>query len=752
MSLNLNEEMARVDKRLVEREETLGKGLNQPFNITNSGSRKIMFGTHQEHRLPLLEAEPALVSTGYENMFGEYSSAFHVMDKSKTVIAKIPKFSWNPNHHYFMIVVDEESRIADVIERISYKHITESYGYLIDNTYLDNLEVGNEIKTGTVFQKSQSFDDFNNRKDGLNLVTAYLACDGTMEDGIIISESAADKLVSPLIRKAEIIINDNDIMLNIHGDENNYKVIPDIGESNVDVLCALRRENKEDIFYTQSFDMLRKILMSDTIYTVAGEVVDIDIYCNNPANLKGSKYNAQLLKYYEETQRFSREIVETLNGIKANGYDLGYDAQKLYVNCNRQISGAQYIKDRPFSNIIMNVYLLDRNKISTGDKLSDRYGGKGVVSAIVPDELMPRTEDGTVVELIHNSSTCVGRENPGQLFELSTTHIGEAIQKFIRIGALDLDQSIELYTKYLSILSPELGEYTEHMLSHMSEDDRQIYMNEISSDNGIMVCMKPITESMTLDKLAELYEEFPWAKQNYIYSAVHGSNGEIRYVKSNRPIVIGKKYIYRLKQYAEEKFSVTSLSATNIKNENSRSKANKSYRAHYAKTPIKFGEMESGDMAHLGMEVVVTNLMIHSASPHARRLTEQLLTGDPFKIDIKLDETASNRGVEILNAYLKAMGIRLVFTKIPKAKKPMILYKGFEPIFLEGKDRPKHQMCRFEPEGSSLQPDYIERLLKYEDGKKLEPMILRPMIEYVFTDDDENAKKAYQKAQSKYKY
>ena len=75
-----------------------------------------------------------------------------------------------------------------------------------------------------------------------------------------------------------------------------------------------------------------------------------------------------------------------------------------------------------------------------------------------------------------------------------------------------------------------------------------------------------------------------------------------------------------------------------------------------------------------------------------------------------------------------------------------------EPIFLEGKDRPKHQMCRFEPEGSSLQPDYIETLLKYEDGKKLEPMILRPMINYIFTDDDEAAKKAYQKAQSKYKY
>jgi len=144
--------------------------------------------------------------------------------------------------------------------------------------------------------------------------------------------------------------------------------------------------------------------------------------------------------------------------------------------------------------------------------------------------------------------------------------------------------------------------------------------------------------------------------------------GNLRFVKSRRPVVAGRKYIYRLKQYAEEKFSVTSLSATNIRNENSRSKSNKEYRGLFTKTPIRFGEMESGDLSHLGMEYVVINLLLYASSPHARRLAEQLITGDPFNIDIRLDANSKSRSVEILNAYLKTIGLRLKFVKT-RAKK-----------------------------------------------------------------------------------
>ena len=86
--------------------------------------------------------------------------------------------------------------------------------------------------------------------------------------------------------------------------------------------------------------------------------------------------------------------------------------------------------------------------------------------------------------------------------------------------------------------------------------------------------------------------------------------------------------------------------------------------------------MESGDLGHIGMEYVLSALMIHSVSPHARRLVEEMLVDDPYDIDIKLDDNSTNRSAQIANVYLKSMGYRLKFIK--KLKKPVrgILAKG----------------------------------------------------------------------------
>ena len=125
------------------------------------------------------------------------------------------------------------------------------------------------------------------------------------------------------------------------------------------------------------------------------------------------------------------------------------------------------------------------------------------------------------------------------------------------------------------------------------------------------------------------------------------------------------QYVYRLKQYAEEKFSATSLSATNIRNENSKSKASKMYIQAHSSTPIKMGEMESNIYIHLSPEIYVTNLMLYSTSPQGRRNAEVLLTGDPYDIDVTLSDDAKSRSVEKLNATLKTMGLKLIFTKVP---------------------------------------------------------------------------------------
>ena len=53
-----------------------------------------------------------------------------------------------------------------------------------------------------------------------------------------------------------------------------------------------------------------------------------------------------------------------------------------------------------------------------------------------------------------------------------------------------------------------------------------------------------------------------------------------------------------VKQYAEEKFMATNLSSTNIRNENTKSKASREFRELHSNTPIRFGNMEKLSQLH----------------------------------------------------------------------------------------------------------------------------------------------------------
>ena len=194
---------------------------------------------------------------------------------------------------------------------------------------------------------------------------------------------------------------------------------------------------------------------------------------------------------------------------------------------------------------------------------------------------------------------------------------------------------------YISVLSPQQAEYMKSKVEMMSRDEFVFFMESIINSGAIHLSMKPVTDYMTIDKLDYLYSLFPWVKQTDIEVAMVGSDGNIRYIPARRPIVVGKQYLFRLKQFAEEKYSATSLSATNIKNENTKSRVKKDYRELYPNTPIRFGNMETNNMAHIGVDALISNMMIHSLSPQGRRLVEQMYTGDPFHIDIKLNSERS---------------------------------------------------------------------------------------------------------------
>lgn len=364
----LSEAIARAP--LPTPEHLFSKGLLMPFNCTNSGVRKLMFSTNLEQRLALVEPDVPYISTGYEDQFGQYSSSFEVAKEDFTVIARIPKFYKRPMDHYYLILLNKEGNQLYVAERYDYQHLTETFGYIRDNTALDILQEGDVLASGTVIHKSRAFDENNHRMDGRNLLVMFNSSEETMEDSIIISESCSKKLASPLVHKFNIILNTNDIPLNMFGDHDHYKILPDIGEhTKDDILCAIRKEKKEEAFFAQSASRLSQIFLSDDKYMVCGRVVDLDVQCNNP-EMFNEFYFDQIEGYYKDHLRFCRDIVDAVSVYydpdNPNKVALDYELQKLYYNCLAELNGERFINEKVYAGCLLTVTVVEEIPADVG--------------------------------------------------------------------------------------------------------------------------------------------------------------------------------------------------------------------------------------------------------------------------------------------------------------------------------------------------------------------------------------------------
>ena len=82
---------------------------------------------------------------------------------------------------------------------------------------------------------------------------------------------------------------------------------------------------------------------------------------------------------------------------------------------------------------MIKVFVAIKRRLQVGDKMAGRHGNKGVLSRILPPEDMPRTADGTPVDIVLNPLGVPSRMDVGQILE---THLGWA--------ALELGRKLEL--------------------------------------------------------------------------------------------------------------------------------------------------------------------------------------------------------------------------------------------------------------------------------------------------------------------
>jgi DNA-directed RNA polymerase beta subunit len=277
----------------------------------------------------------------------------------------------------------------------------------------DSKKKGDIIKKDEIIYRSSSFDNRMNYRYGINAKCVYMIENNTIEDAVWCSESFAKKMKSSYMDKIEISVNNNDILLNLYGDEE-YKAFPDIGEEvNEKILTVRRRVNYEYSLFDLQNENLRKIIQGDTVFYSEGKVIDIDIYCNNQENIKeDASYNNQIIKYLKKQNNYFKTIRKSLRPIikdeKATySDDLAYLYRRAVDALDPKVVWKNEKSD--FDNIIIIFKILRINELKVGSKISGKYGDKGIISKISPDDEMPVTEYGERVECIFNALGVVNR-------------------------------------------------------------------------------------------------------------------------------------------------------------------------------------------------------------------------------------------------------------------------------------------------------------------------------------------------------
>lgn len=665
MAGDIRIDLENIEAKYKGRSELMcGKNILTLANKLNS-SRALMWGSQTDQITVLENPETPRMPTGHENLVGKYSSAYYKADNDKQVVAKISKFGDNDNHIYILVIYDKKKHFYDIIERVPGEKLTETYGYKYNNEVIDSLKEDDVINKGEVLFKSTSFDENMNYGYGINANTLYITDDRVIEDPIAISYSLRDKLVSIEYDVIKISLNDNDLLLNLYGDNTTYKCFSDIGEQVVDSMVAVKRRINyaEALFSLQN---MKKILSSDIAYyaphDIQGTMVDISIYCNKQLDeIPNNPFNQQLIKYLKLEEDYNQQIVEVLGNIMESGAKYSDNLSEIYIRAKRRLDPERKWQDhnkKVFNNMVMYLTIEKRVPVVVGSKLCGRFGDKGVISSIVPDDEMPILETGERCEMRCSIIGVGARLNGGQLIEVELSFLGNRVIDKMR-AVKGNDNKKKILLRFLEIACDNPGNNYKNIVEaeiNAMNPMEQASLFEYLEETYDVKVLQPPMENISIEQIGRIYDEFN-IKPMRAYVEKFG-----RLVPILRPVVMGQKYIVKLKHHPKSKMSARSTGFINSKDLPTKSASSKQNQAVYSNTALKFGEMEITNLLMNMNPRALDHLnMLYSSSVVGRRAISQIYEGDITPDNIELGPNATNRNAEIFRVYLKSFGVGLKF-------------------------------------------------------------------------------------------
>lgn len=381
-----------------------------PFLENDDATRALMGANMQRQAVPLLNPHTPFVGTGMEYQAARDSGAALVSKHNGTVSYVDAKR---------IEIVDDEAVVHKY--RLT-KFAISNAGTCINHKPI--VKVGEEVVVGQVLADGPAMEQ-GELALGQNVLVGFMTWNGyNYEDAVIMSERLVKEDVYTSIHIDEYSIECRDTKL---GPEEITRDIPNVG------------------------DEARKNLNSDGIIMIGAEVKEGDILVGKVTPKGQAKLSAEeklLLAIFGEK---SREVKDNSLRVPHGGAGIVHDI-KIFDRKNGD-------ELQPGVNRVVKVYIVQKRKISEGDKMAGRHGNKGVISKILPIEDMPHLEDGTPLDIMLNPLGVPSRMNIGQVLELHLGYAARQLGLYIATPAFD-----GLHREDLEALMKEAG---------MNEDGKQ---------------------------------------------------------------------------------------------------------------------------------------------------------------------------------------------------------------------------------------------------------------------------------------
>ena len=414
-----------------------------PFLEHDDANRALMGANMQRQAIPLLRPSAPLVGTGIEYIAAHDSGAC-IVAKHAGVVDFVDSKT---------IIIKRPNKTKDRYELTKFERSNQ--GTCVNQVPL--VKKGDKVEASDIITDGPSMDQ-GELALGQNVTVAFMTWNGyNYEDAVIMSERLVKEDIYTSIHIEKYDVEARDTKL---GKEEITREIPNVGEEG------------------------RRYLDERGIIIPGAEVDEGDILVGKvtpKGQTEPTPEDRLLLAIFGEK---SREVRDTSLRVPHGGGGI--------VQAVKYFSRANGDEMPPGANEIVHVFIVQKRKISEGDKMAGRHGNKGVISKILPEEDMPFLPDGTPVDIMLSPMGVPSRMNIGQVLEI---HLGMAAKKLGLHVATPVFDGVD--SDDLEVIMKEAGMEANGKTPLYSGRTGEMYDNAIAV--GVMYMIK--LDHMVDDKL-----------------------------------------------------------------------------------------------------------------------------------------------------------------------------------------------------------------------------------------------------------